>query len=246
MNRDDVAVAAATEGATSIARRQLLKAGAVGCGMLVAGGFLAPMRSALAGLAGGRAEAQENLEVQIFQTAASLENVAIAAYARVLELPFVSGDATVATFLDAARGHHAEHRDAFNARAEELGGARQEAPNPRYGTVVGVTLPDIRTAAAAVDLAVTLEQAAGDTYLADIARLDDPAARALMASVMGVEAQHVAVLRIVAALFAAGVPDLVAAPADVVRLPASVGSVASPETFAAADQASPPEEGAVR
>jgi hypothetical protein len=246
MNRDDVAVAAATEGASPIARRQLLKAGAAGCGILVAGGFLGPMRSALAGLAGDRAEAQHDLEVQIFQTAASLENVTIAAYARALELPFISSAATVANFIDAARGHHVEHRDAFNAQAEALGGARQDAANPKYSTIVEAALPSVSNAAAVVDLAAALEQAAGDTYLADIARLDDPAARALMASVMGVEVQHVAVLRTVAALFAAGVPDLVAVPRDVLRLPASVGTVASPEPFATPDQASPPEEGAVR
>jgi Ferritin-like domain len=246
MSRDDVAVAAATEGVPSIARRQLLKVGAVGCGILVTGGFLGPMKSALAGLAGDRAEAQPDLEVQIFQTAASLENVTIAAYATALELPFISGDATVAKFIDAARQHHAEHRDAFNARAEALGGARQDAPNPKYSGIVEAALPDVRNAAAVVNLGITLEQVAGDTYLADIARLDDPAARALMASVMGVEAQHVAVLRTVAALLAAGVPDLVAVPPDVGRLPASIGSVASPEPFATPDQASPPEEGAVR
>ena len=107
-------------------------------------------------------------------------------------------------------------------------------------------MPGVRDAAALVDLAATLEEAAGDTYLANVVRLDDPAARALMASVMGVEAQHLAVLRTVAALFAAGAPDLVAAPTDVSRLPAVVGSVAAPDPFEAPDHASPPEEGAVR
>jgi hypothetical protein len=245
MNRDHVAVTAAIGGAP-IARRRLLKTGAVGCGVLVAGGFLGPLRSALAGLAGEPAAAGQPVDVQIFQTAASLENVAIAAYTTALALPFIVGNATVAEFIDLARQHHTEHRAAFNAQAEALGGARQNAPNPKYDRIVQATMPGVGDAAALVDLAATLEGAASDTYLADVARLDDPAARALMASVMGVEAQHVAVLRTVAALFAAGVPDLFAAPTDVGRLPASIGSIAGPEPFATPDHASPPEEGAVR
>jgi hypothetical protein len=243
MNRD-VAAAAATGGASPIARRLLLKTGIVGCGALVAGGLLRPLRSAMAGVASDLPE--QVPEVQIMQTAASLENVTIATYAKALELPFIASDAAVANLLDAARQHHTEHRDAFNARAEAHGGVRQDAPNPKYGGIVDATLPGVRNAAALVSLAVTLEQAAGDTYLADIARLDDPAERALMASVMGVEAQHLAVLRTVAALFAAGVPELAAVPTDLVRLPAAIGTVASRGPFATPDQASPPAEGAVR
>ena len=100
--------------------------------------------------------------------------------------------------------HHDEHRDVFNAQAEALGGVRQDAPNPKYDRIVEAAMPGVGDAAAFVDLAATLEAAAGDTYLANVVRLDDPAARALMASVLGVEAQHVAVLRTVAALFTAG------------------------------------------
>jgi hypothetical protein len=246
MNRDDMAVAAAVRGATPIARRRLLKTGAAGCGVLVAGGFLGPLRSALAGLVGEPAAAQQALDVQIFQTAASLENVAIAAYATAQELPFIRENPTLAHFVEATVQHHDEHRDVFNAQAEALGGTRQDAPNPKYDRIVDAAIPGVGDVAAFVDLAATLEEAAGDTYLANVVRLDDPAARALMASVMGVEAQHVAVLRTVAALFTAGLPDLVAVPTDVSRVPAAIGSVACPEPFATPDHASPPEEGAVR
>jgi Ferritin-like domain len=246
MNRDDIAVAVAVGDATPIARRRLLKTGAAGCGVLVAGGFLGPLRSALTGLVGEPAAAQQALDVQIFQTAASLENVAIAAYATALELPFMAENAAVAAFVDVAKQHHAEHLAAFNAQAAALGGARQDAPNPKYDRIVDAAMPEVGDAATFVDLAVTLEEAAGDTYLANVVRLDDPAARALMAGVMGVEAQHAAVLRTIAALFTGGLPDLFTVPTDASRVPAAIGSVACPEPFATPDHASPPEEGAVR
>ncbi len=68
-----------------------------------------------------------------------------------------------------------------------------------------------------------------------------------MASVMGVECQHLAALRAVGALIEGGAPELIAIPlgADVAKLPAAAGSVAFPEAFQGTTMASPPEEGAV-
>jgi hypothetical protein len=246
MNREDVAVAAATGDPLSFDRRWLLRAGAVSVGVALAGGILGPFRSAVAGLTGDPGGTQRQLDVQIFQTAASLENVALEAYATALALPVVGANATLVHFLESARSHHIEHRDAFNAQAEALGGVRQEAPNPTYDKLVEEALPTLDDVGAVVGLAATLEEAAGDTYLANVTQLADPQARALMAAVMGVEAQHLAVLRIVAALLAADLPDLVAVPTDVARLPSAIGSVASPGPFEAPEHASPPEQGAVR
>jgi hypothetical protein len=245
MNRDDVVVAAAGD-ARSFDRRWLLRAGAVSVGVAVAGGILGPFRSAVAGLAGEPDGSQQQLDVQVFQTAASLENVALAAYASALTLPAIGANPALTHYLESARAHHLEHRDAFNAQAEARGGVRQDAPNPTYDKLVEEAMPTLDDVGAVVGLAATLEEAAGDTYLANVALLGDPAARALMAAVMGVEAQHLAVLRIVAALLDAGLPDLVAAPTDVARLPSAIVSVASPGPFAAPEHASPPAEGAVR
>ena len=63
---------------------------------------------------------------------------------------------------------------------------------------------------------------------------------------MGVESQHLAVLRVFGALIAAGVPELVAIPTDVAALPMAVGSVAFPLALELPNFASGPAEGAVR
>ncbi len=69
--------------------------------------------------------------------------------------------------------------------------------------------------------------------------------RILMASVMGVESQHLATLRAVGALLEGGAPQLIAIPTDVAALPAAAGSVAFPKAFEEPNMASPPEEGPV-
>ena len=50
-----------------------------------------------------------------------------------------------------------------------------------------------------------------------------------MGSVMGVEAQHLAVLRAVGALLSGGGEALIAIPTDLAALPAAAGSVGYPE-----------------
>ena len=70
-------------------------------------------------------------------------------------------------------------------------------------------------------------------------------ARSVIASVMGVEAQHLAILRAVQALVAAGATDLIALPPDAAALPAAAGSVGFPDAFLKTDQARPATEGAV-
>ena len=77
--------------------------------------------------------------------------------------------------------------------------------------------------------------------------LDDTDVTALFASVMGVECQHLAVLRAVGALLAGGDAGsaLIAIPTDVASLPAAAGSVAFPDAIPPVDMASPPAEGAV-
>jgi hypothetical protein len=247
MIRDGVALAAQIGGATPIERRRLLKVGGVGLGVVVAGGLItSPFRSALAAFVGRPQAAQPNVDVQVFQTAASLENVAVEAYASVRELPFIRENATIARFVEATMQHHAEHSAAFNAKAESLGGTRQDALNPRYAQLVDEASPTLTDVDAVVQLAATLEEVFTDTYLADVALLADPTARTLLASVMAVESQHLAVLRTVAALVAAGRPDLATIPTDVNRLPAAIGSAALPGAFETPNLASPPTEGAVR
>ncbi|MBA2281142.1 MAG: ferritin-like domain-containing protein, partial [Acidimicrobiia bacterium] len=90
-----------------------------------------------------------------------------------------------------------------------------------------------------------LEEVAQDTYLADLSLLTEPDIKALMGSVIAVETQHLATLRAVGALLAAGAPQLITIPTDLAALPAAAGSVAFPAAFEEPQLASPPEEGAL-
>ena len=190
--------------------------------------------------------ADEALDIQILQTASSLEILAVATYGAALTLPFISGgNAVIKAFAETTMKQHDEHRQAFQAQTTALGGTVQENPNPKYAPVVEEATPTLTDVMKVVELAATLEQVATETYLADLSMFTDKTSLGLMASVMGVESQHLATLRAVGALLAGGAEALIALPPDVAALPAAAGSVAFPDAFQGTTMASPPEEGAL-
>ncbi|HJR25117.1 MAG TPA: ferritin-like domain-containing protein [Acidimicrobiales bacterium] len=228
-------------------RRRLLRNGGLGMGALVGRGLLGTaFGSAIVGIVAKPAAAQEDVSIQIFQTAASLENLAVATYGAALQLPFFGDNAVVQTFAETTMQQHAEHGAAFNAQARDLGGEEQTATNPKYTPVVEEMKPSLTDYAKVVELASTLEEVAQDTYLANLSLLPTGETRQLMASVMAVETQHLATLRAVGALLAADAPQLIAIPVDAGALPGAAGSVAFPAAFEEPNLASPPQEGAVR
>jgi hypothetical protein len=230
-------------------RRTALRTGGLGIGALAARGLLAgTFGTAVVSILGRpvAAQSEADLDVQILQTASSLEILAVATYEAALGLPFIAdGNPVVKTFAETTMGQHDEHRSAFQDQTTALGGTVQDQPNSRYQQVVTDATPGLTDPAAVVQLAMALEEVATDTYLADIKLLSDGELRRLMGSVMGVEAQHLSTLRAVDALLAAD-PALIALPPDLAALPDAAGSVAFPENgFEDPDMASPPEEGAV-
>ncbi len=234
-------------------RRRLLRNGGYGMGALAARGMLATgIGAAVTAIVARPAGAQEDLDVSILQTAASLENLAVATYGAALSLPGFDANAVVVAFAETTMMQHDEHSGAFNAQAEALGGMAQNEPNPVLAPTVEAAKASLVGAdgnadyAAIVELAAMLEEVAGDTYLANLTMLSDSESVSLMASVQGVEVQHLAVLRAVGALLAGGAPELIAIPTDVAALPAAAGSVAFPEPFEADDMARDAQEGAVQ
>lgn len=214
-------------------------------GKLIGGAVIV---GALATIIGKPAAADQALDIQILQTASSLERLAINTYAAALGLPFIAdGNATVVAFAETTMQQHDEHRLAFIALTESMGGTAQDEPNPMFQTVVDDALPTLLAPIDVVNLAAALETVATDTYLFGLTMFDDAAAKALMGSVMGVECQHLAVLLAVAALLEGGAPDLIAIPTDVAALPAAAGSVAFPDPFKSFsdETVAPPESGAV-
>lgn len=230
-------------------RRTLLRNGGLGVGALASRGLLGTaFGSAILGIVAKPASAQEgdDLSIQIMQTAASLENLAVSTYGAALGLPFFDQNQVVVTFAETTMMQHDEHGQAFNAQAEALGGQKQMGTSPKYTPIVEDAIPGLTDYTAVVELAKTLEEVAQDTYLANLSMLPTGDQRQLMASIMAVETQHLATLRAVGALLAGGAPQLIAIPTDVAALPAAAGSVAFPEPLEEPNLASPPEEGALR
>ncbi|MDQ3642297.1 MAG: ferritin-like domain-containing protein [Actinomycetota bacterium] len=213
---------------------------------LLAGGF----GGLLAGLMATPARADTALDVQILQTASSLEALAIATYSvalgegpdkdnapaakAVAGIPVANAKATVGTFAMETRRQHTEHKKAFQAQTTALGGKVQDAPSPKFLPVV--MSADLSTAPKVVDFAATLEKVATDTYLLNLSLLQDQKSKGIMASVMAVESQHLATLRAVAALLGAGATglELIEVPfpaANIPKLPAAAGSVATPDAL---------------
>lgn len=218
--------------------------------MLAAGGLLTTgIGTGLLGLLSTPASADTPLDVQILQTAVSLELLAVATYKAALGLPFIAdGNPVVKKFAETTMSQHDQHRQAFSAQTTALGGTDQTAPNPKYAPVVEAAKPTLKAPADVVTLAATLETVATETYLKNLTLLGDNDSKALFASVMGVECQHLATLRAVGALLAGGDAGvaLIAIPTDVSKLPAAAGSVAFPQPFEPTTMASPPPEGAVK
>jgi hypothetical protein len=184
---------------------------------------------AVLGLRISPVHADAALDVQILQTASSLEALAVAVY------DLVSGDdgpvaraldqLTPASARDALRrfatetGHrHAAHRKAFQDQttAVDRNARLQEAPNGKF--LPALESADLSTPERLVDFLAIIEKLVTDTYLTNLTMLQDRRTKALVASVMAVEAQHLAHLRLIGALVKGGTPQLVAAPFPLARM----------------------------
>ena len=195
----------------------------------------------------GAAAADGDIDVMILQTAVSLELLAVATYGAALDAAVHRGR------QPGRQGVRRDDDEAARRAPRRLLGPDQGAGWHRPDDDEPEVHADRRGGQADAEdarptsskLAATLEEVATDTYLADLKLFTDVKSRVLMASVMGVECQHLATLRAVGALLG-GAPELIAIPTDVAKLPAAAGSVAFPAAFEDANLASPPEEGAVK
>ena len=225
-------------------RSQLMTGALFGGGILAAAGIAGAFET----LFSSPAFASSATDVQILQTASSIEVLAVATYKTALTLPFIGGSAAnpvVKTFATTTMQQHSQHLSAFNAAVTALGGKPQTNPDPVLAKVVQAAVPGLTSPAPVVALALELEQGAAETYVADVAALGDANAKKVTASIMGVEAQHASILLAVQALLAANAAQLIALPPDAGSLPAAAGSVGFPDAFYPTQQARPATEGAV-
>lgn len=230
--------------AFAASRRDMLHKSLLGMGGVAAAG----LGAALLSIFDSPAFADQNTDIQMMQTAASIEVLAVSTYRTALTLPFIGGSSAnpvVKAFATMTMDQHNQHLQAFNAAATRLGGKDQNNPDPKYAQVVQAAVPTIKGPGDVVGLAIKLETVAAETYVADVEHLSDVESRKTTASIMGVEAQHVSILLAVQALLNGGAPDLIALPPNVAALPGAAGSVGFPDSFYKTDQASPASEGAV-
>jgi hypothetical protein len=224
---------------------------------LAAGGALAATAfgAALIGLTASAAFADTPTDIQLLQTSAAIENLAVSTYKTALTLPYIGGSSAngvIKAFATTTMAQHAQHAQAFNSAATALGGKAQTNADPKYVPVVNSAVASIvkdspsAGALAVVDLAMTLENVAAETYVNNCSMLGDKNAKTITASIMGVEAQHVAILIAVKTLLNAGAPQLIAlSPTVVASLPAAAGSIGFPNSFYPTTSASPASEGAL-
>jgi hypothetical protein len=243
---------------SNVRRRTFLLSAGAGAGAL---GLL------LAGLGAAPARADTALDVRILQTASSLEALAVALYATALgtgpdgqDAPSYRAlagmtarsahDTLVAFFTDTMR-QHGEHKKAFQAQAVALDGNAkvQDAPNPKF--LAAVNAADVGTPDKLLDAAAQLEKVATDTYLLNLGMLQDTRTKTVLASVMAVEAQHLATLRAIGGLLKtdAALVNVPFLQTDLAKLPGTAGSAAFPdalEKVGGPDQIAEPTSGAVR
>jgi hypothetical protein len=211
---------------------------------------------ALVGVLASAAAAASSSDVQLLQTAASIENLAVSTYKTALTLPYIGGsgaDPVITKFAQVTMGQHVQHADAFNAAAKHLGGKAQNKPDPAFVPVVNKAVASLSGATAAqgalgvVGLALELENIAAETYIKDTTLAQSTPNKALFASIMGIEAQHVSVLLAVQALLKASAPQLISlSPGTAAALPAAAGSVGFPNAFYQTNMAAPAKQGAVK
>jgi Ferritin-like domain len=237
---------------SAVAHQARIRAGLAAGGALAAGAFGAT----LLGLTASAAFADTPTDIQMLQTSAAIENLAVSTYKTALTLPYIGGSSAndvVKAFAQTTMAQHAQHGQAFNSAAQTLGGKPQTSPDPKYVPIVNSAVTSIAKdspsagALAVVELAMTLENVAAETYVNNCPMYSDANAKKITASILGVEAQHVATLIAVKTLLSAGASQLIAlSPTVVDGLPAAAGSIGFPNSFYPTSSASPASEGAVQ
>jgi hypothetical protein len=137
-------------------------------------------------------------DLAIAALAASLENLAVAAYGDVLtaagqnKLGTVSP--AVATFVTTAKGQHAQHASAWNSAIVAAGHSAVTLPDPALVPTVNAAFAKVTDVVGAAQLALMLEGIAAATYQNGISVVTADSSIKVAASIQPVEMQHIAIL----------------------------------------------------
>ncbi len=180
----------------------------IGAGAVVGGAVLAACGSsssssttttAVGGSTSGSATLTGDLAVA--GLAASLENLAVAAYGDVLTAAGAGKLGTVppavATFVTTVKGQHAQHAQAWNSAIVAAGRPAVTGPDQALVPTIDKAFAKVTDVAGAAKLALTLEDIAAATYLSAISAVSATSSVKVAASIQPVEMQHAAILNFV-------------------------------------------------
>ena len=133
--------------------------------------------------------------------AASLENLAVAAYGDVLTAAMAGKLGTVppavANFVTTVKGQHSQHAQAWNSAIVAAGHRAVTTTDPVLTPVVTKDFAKVTDVTGAAMLALTLEDGAAATYQSAIGAVKATSSVKVAASIQPVEMQHAAILHFV-------------------------------------------------
>lgn len=187
------------------------------------------------------------LDVLVLQTAAALENLAVASYTSAAGMPFVAaGSAGLRDLITRNTAHHVAHAKLFNQALVTAGAAQQHGSDPRYAASVGRALATMKDPSSLTGLLNQLEEIIAQTCARYASIATGGALRSQFVNIASVEAQHSAELLIVRALLDGGHPEPGGTAADARAIPAAAGTIGIPAAVYPTGDASAINEGAVR
>jgi hypothetical protein len=150
-----------------------------------------------AAMAGGEGQALSG-DLQVVAMAASLENTAIATYMAGIKAATAGKlgtvPAAVVTFAETAMAQHEDHQKAWNAVLTAAGKKPVTAVDPVIQPTVAAALAKVTTVTDLAQLALLLENTAGETYQNGLSVITSSAGIKTAASIQPVEYQHAAIL----------------------------------------------------
>jgi hypothetical protein len=156
--------------------------------------------SAAAVKAGGEGQALSG-DLQVVAMAASLENTAIATYMAGIKAATAGKLGTVppavVTFAQTAMAQHQDHQKAWNAVLTSAGKQPVTAVDPVIQPTVSAALDKVKNVTGLAQLALLLEDTAGETYQNGLSVIKSSAGIKTAASIQPVEFQHAAILNFV-------------------------------------------------
>lgn len=145
------------------------------------------------------ASGQLNGDAAVAGTAASIENLAVAAYTMGIQAATAGKigavPPAVVTFAQTAMTQHKAHATAFNAVLSSANQAAVSKPDPAVLPAINAAFAKVTDVGGLATLALELENVAANTYMSDLGMdLKSSQLIAALATIQPVERQHVSIL----------------------------------------------------